>query len=400
MGIFLKRSTTTGAIPNANQLEYGELAINAADGKLYTKTTGGIITQLGNVIQSPTLPIGSITSAATNIFQPPDYLPCTGGSYNTSEYPDLASILGPSYSRSGVHSIGIYANVKRMIYANGVFSCLPIGGNLFARWANVSNLNSWGIQSLAIPGFTSYSNGEYIKNSGVICMISDNLGRVLRSTTNGTSWSYATPVGLPSVAHTFSCASSDKEIACIITNGPTSLTTSNGGISFNIGNMNNRNWQGVAASDSVFCAVAYGSNICAVSSDGLNWTEYELPASGNWSAIAYNTSGSFFCTVSYGSNMAATSPDGTVWTLRTMSDTGNWTGIGYHSGINKFLAVTNSSTGALSSDGINWTQTTLPSFTYKTVVSDGNIFMVNQTTNNTVVAVTIPGWYNLDSKCI
>ena len=78
MGIFLKRSTTGGAIPNANQLEYGELAINAADGKLYTKTTGGIITQLGNVIQSPTLPIGSITSAATNIFQPPDYLPCTG----------------------------------------------------------------------------------------------------------------------------------------------------------------------------------------------------------------------------------------------------------------------------------------------------------------------------------
>jgi hypothetical protein len=45
--ILLKRSNTTGAVPNAASLEIGELAINSADAKLYTKKTDGTITVIG-----------------------------------------------------------------------------------------------------------------------------------------------------------------------------------------------------------------------------------------------------------------------------------------------------------------------------------------------------------------
>ena len=45
--IIHKKSSTTNAIPTASSLEPGELAINLADAKLFTKTTGGAVIELG-----------------------------------------------------------------------------------------------------------------------------------------------------------------------------------------------------------------------------------------------------------------------------------------------------------------------------------------------------------------
>ena len=42
-----KRSETALAIPAANALAVGELAINVADGKFYTKTTGNVVKEIG-----------------------------------------------------------------------------------------------------------------------------------------------------------------------------------------------------------------------------------------------------------------------------------------------------------------------------------------------------------------
>lgn len=45
--ILHKRSSTTSATPSAGSLTAGELAINTADGKLFTKKTNGTVVEIG-----------------------------------------------------------------------------------------------------------------------------------------------------------------------------------------------------------------------------------------------------------------------------------------------------------------------------------------------------------------
>jgi len=45
--IKLKRSETALAIPSAGSLAAGELALNITDGKFYTKTSGGVVKEVG-----------------------------------------------------------------------------------------------------------------------------------------------------------------------------------------------------------------------------------------------------------------------------------------------------------------------------------------------------------------
>ena len=45
--IQLKRSETAGAVPTASDIAVGELALNLADGALYSKKTDGSIIEVG-----------------------------------------------------------------------------------------------------------------------------------------------------------------------------------------------------------------------------------------------------------------------------------------------------------------------------------------------------------------
>lgn len=45
--ILVKKSTTPGAVPVSGDLDVGELAVNTADGKLFTKHTDNSIKQIG-----------------------------------------------------------------------------------------------------------------------------------------------------------------------------------------------------------------------------------------------------------------------------------------------------------------------------------------------------------------
>lgn len=49
----LKRNETAGAIPTANDIAVGELAVNLADGALYTKRTDGAIIEIGGSQEVP-----------------------------------------------------------------------------------------------------------------------------------------------------------------------------------------------------------------------------------------------------------------------------------------------------------------------------------------------------------
>ena len=42
-----KRSETASQIPGSGVLEVGEIAMNVADGKFYTKTSGGVVKEMG-----------------------------------------------------------------------------------------------------------------------------------------------------------------------------------------------------------------------------------------------------------------------------------------------------------------------------------------------------------------
>ena len=54
-----KRSEVAASIPTAGQLEAGEIALNVTDGKFFTKTTAGVVKEVGGA--------GSVTlQGATN----------------------------------------------------------------------------------------------------------------------------------------------------------------------------------------------------------------------------------------------------------------------------------------------------------------------------------------------
>ncbi len=55
-----KRTETALAIPSSGSLEAGELAMNVTDGKFYTKTSGGVVKEIGG---AGAVTLNSVTTA-------------------------------------------------------------------------------------------------------------------------------------------------------------------------------------------------------------------------------------------------------------------------------------------------------------------------------------------------
>ena len=83
--IILKRSSTASSVPAAGSLQPGELAVNLADKKLYSKTTGGTVVQVG---------FGDLTSGMVTTAL--GYTPYNGSTnpngYVTSSSPSFSGI--------------------------------------------------------------------------------------------------------------------------------------------------------------------------------------------------------------------------------------------------------------------------------------------------------------------
>ena len=58
-----KRTETALAIPSSGSLEAGELAMNVTDGKFYTKTTGGVVKEIGG---AGAVTLNSVTTAGAS----------------------------------------------------------------------------------------------------------------------------------------------------------------------------------------------------------------------------------------------------------------------------------------------------------------------------------------------
>ena len=63
--ILPKRSETALAVPSTSSLVAGELAMNVTDGKFYTKTSGGVVKEIGGA-GAVTLQDVTTTGAVTN----------------------------------------------------------------------------------------------------------------------------------------------------------------------------------------------------------------------------------------------------------------------------------------------------------------------------------------------
>ena len=55
-----KRSETASSVPAASSLAIGELAMNVTDGKFYTKTSGGVVKEVGG---AGAVTLNSVTTA-------------------------------------------------------------------------------------------------------------------------------------------------------------------------------------------------------------------------------------------------------------------------------------------------------------------------------------------------
>jgi hypothetical protein len=106
-----------------------------------------------------------------------------------------------------------------------------------------------------------------------------------------------------------------------------------------------------------FVAISSGGSAAVYSSNGVEWTAFNMPSSGDWKCIAGGNNR--FVAIRYGSNAAASSLDGITWTARTMPSSREWNSVVYGGGI--FVAVAgNLDSGAFSTNGTTWTATTLP----------------------------------------
>jgi hypothetical protein len=127
-------------------------------------------------------------------------------------------------------------------------------------------------------------------------------------------------------------------------------------------------------SATVYSMVVTGNNGTVLqSADGVKWALQSTGTNADLNAVVASVgvlpSNQFVAVGNAG--LAFTSTDGINWTVIRMPATLNWTGIAFGNG--KWVAVGGpSSISATSSDGINWTKVTLPKSASWTSVAYGN----------------------------
>ena len=142
--------------------------------------------------------------------------------------------------------------------------------------------------------------------------------------------------------------------------------------------------------------VVAGSIIAAYSEDGINWTQTKMPTSSSWQSVCYGNGK--FVAVAKDSNTAAYSKDGVNWTQTRTPDLNPspiptpdlapityWKSVCYGNG--KFVAVSDETDAVVySTDGVTWTQATLPANTGWQSVCYGNGKFVVVADNSKVAA--------------
>jgi uncharacterized delta-60 repeat protein len=188
---------------------------------------------------------------------------------------------------------------------------------------------------------------------------------------DGTTWTPSTlPVGNNGLGDVI--FGEDKFVA-ITANNSNQAAYSTDGITWTATTLPSAgNWNSLAYGNGKFVAIRPSFNVpvntedgvifvssykAAYSTDGITWTETQLPATGSWLSVTYGD-GKFVAIARY-SSTSAYSTDGITWTAGTMPNAQSWQQVTYGNG--KFVALINDSTSfAYSSNGITWTLGSMP----------------------------------------
>ena len=98
-----------------------------------------------------------------------------------------------------------------------------------------------------------------------------------------------------------------------------------------------------------------------------------------------------YVAVAYNNQTAASSTDGITWTQRTLPGSFSWYSVTYGDGTFVAMARSSPEATAASTDGITWTQGTLPVFAYWQSVTYGDGTFVAVAMNSTAAATSTDG---------
>lgn len=253
---------------------------------------------------------GAITGdvlTTTNPLSAPDWLPCSGGLYLKSSYPNLVNVLTTiaAWKPAGASSVVL-----------GV-SC--VGGKVGGADVFVSLIPNTNICKYSTDGITWT---EY----------------ALPTSKNWSSVAYG------GVYDGYMAVASGSNIAISSTDGITWNITK-GALP------HSGEWSAITmhAANSMWVAVAQESSTAATSATGWSWAAVSLPAVRPWRAVASN--GQRLVAVAYDTSAIVTSVDGTTW----VSNATNlpW-GINVIFGNGVFLAVGATGATRISTDGLTW----------------------------------------------
>ena len=311
-----------------------------------------------------------------------------------------------------------------LCYGNGKYVAIAYGSNVMAYSTDGI---SWIQGTMPISeDWTSlcYGNGKYV------AIARGRANNVMAYSTDGISW---TQGRMPSEDYWNSaCYGNGKYVAITYD----TMAYSTDGISWTEGNMpSSKQWYSVCYGNGKFVAVAKPSNIFAYSTDGISWTEGNMPSNKYWESVCYgndkyvavasgttnimayildsdfsllkfkessvSVSGSlewysvcygndkFVAVATYSSNMAY-STDGISWTEGTMPSSVSWSSVCYGNG--KYVAVArNTNTMAYSTDGIKWTEGNMPSSQEWLSICYGNDKFVAIIYNSNIMAYSTDG---------
>ncbi len=117
---------------------------------------------------------------------------------------------------------------------------------------------------------------------------------------------------------------------------------------------------GSGRSSGRFSAAGYGTNIAIYSNNGgVSWTQKTMPSVQNWYSMTSRVTDGRFCVISYNSNVTAYSDDGINWIQTSLPFSGFWTSIKADNN-GRFFAVETSGIVVNSDDGINWFSESAP----------------------------------------
>jgi hypothetical protein len=183
-----KRSSTSGVVPVATGLSQGELAINIADGRLYTKNNNNNIINLG------------VTSISGTSITPSSGLFSNGIGINTNTPSGFLDVAGDVYVRGTGNNLGTIYFKSQVVGDKTLYVGATNGGDLIMNGGSSIQLSTQGGSLNALGSSTQIHIGHGYDgaNTTQIIRFLPAAKEMMRMTTSGTMG-----IGLPTSASSY-----------------------------------------------------------------------------------------------------------------------------------------------------------------------------------------------------